>query len=115
MLRESIKSKDGNFKLNSITEGIKDDQDIPYASLLAEFAESIVSRNGNKLSDLRPTIIEHLGGDALIDAAATASGFHGVVRIADATGIPYLNHMSSEVRSELNVDKFYASELGDRG
>jgi len=115
MLRESIKSKDGNFKLSSITEGIKDDQDIPYAGLLAEFAENVVSRNGKKLNDLRAAIVEHLGGEAFIDAAATASGFHGVVRIADATGIPYLNHMSSEVSSELDVDNFYASELGDRG
>jgi hypothetical protein len=115
MLRESIKSKEGSFRLNSITEGIDDDQGIPFASLLGEFSEAVVFRNINKLEELRATIIKDLGGAEFIDAAATASGFHGVVRIADATGIPYLNHMSSEVAPELDVESFYASELGDRG
>lgn len=115
MLRESIQSKEGSFRLQSITEGIKDDQDIPYATLLAEFAEAVVARNVKKLSELRARIIDLIGGEAFIDAAATASGFHGVVRIADATGIPYMNHMSSEVSSDLSVENFYASGLGDRG
>jgi len=114
MLRESVKSKDGSFQLASITDGIRDDGDIPYASLLAQFAEAVVSRSDEDLSESRAEIISHLGGDAFIDAAATASGFHGVVRIADATGIPYLNYYTSEVISEINVDRFYATELGDR-
>ena len=37
------------------------------------------------------------------------------VHIADATGIPVVNDMSLGVSSELNVDHFYASGLGDRG
>ena len=52
---------------------------------------------------------------AIVDVAATAAGFHGVVRIADATGIPVVNEMSLGVRTELKVDHFYASGLGDRG
>ena len=115
MLRESVKSKDGSFQLASITDGIRDDGDIPYASLLAQFAEAVVSRSNENLHESRAKIIRHLGGDAFIDAAATASGFHGVVRIADATGIPYINNYTSEVISEINIEQFYAVGLGDRG
>ena len=115
MLRESVQSNDGNFQLNSITEGVVDDQDIPYAGLLAEFAETVVARDKHKIKNLSGSIIDQMGAGAFIDVAATAAGFHGVVRIADATGIPVVNDMSLGVSSELNVDHFYASGLGDRG
>jgi len=115
MLRESVNSNDGSFQLGSITEGVAEDQDVHYAGLLAEFAEQVVARDTNKVKDLRESIIDQMDSKAFIDVAATAAGFHGVVRIADATGIPIINKMSEGVSSELDVDHFYASGLGDRG
>jgi hypothetical protein len=115
MLRESVKSNAGNFALNSITEGVDHDQDVRHSSLLAEFAEALVARDKHKIEKLSKSIIVEMGSFEFIDVAATASGFHGVVRIADATGIPVVNDMSLGVSSELNVDHFYASGLGDRG
>ena len=115
MLRESINSKDGNFQLESLTNGVHEDQNIPHSSLLAEFAEAVVSRDKDQIKQLREDIINRLGKEPFIDAAATVSGFHGVVRIADSTGIPVVNKMSEGVSSELNVYHFYASGLGDRG
>ena len=115
MLRESMNSIDGYFQLGSLSEGVDDDQDIAHSSLLAEFAEAVVARDANQITRLRGSIMDRLGKDAFIDSAATASGFHGVVRIADATGIPVVNKMSIGISSELNVDHFYASGLGDRG
>ena len=115
MLRESVNSKNGSFKLGSITGGVIADQDVDHAALLAEFSEQVVARDKNKVKDLRESIIDQMGAKAFIDIAATAAGFHGVVRIADATGIPVVNKMSEGVSSELDVNHFYASELGDRG
>ena len=115
MLRESVKSKDGIFLLESITEGVTNDHDVPHARLLAEFAEAVVARDNINVDILSKSIIKRMGVEAFVDAAATAAGFHGVVRIADATGIPVVNEMSLGVSSELNVDHFYASGLGDRG
>jgi hypothetical protein len=115
MLRESINLKDSNFELGSITGGVSDNQDIPHASLLAEYAEIVVARDLDNITSIRETIIQKLGSEAFIDVAATIAGFHGVVRMADATGIPVVNEMSLSVSSELNVDHFYASGLGDRG
>jgi|TARA_B110000196_G_C20743066_1_gene474113 hypothetical protein len=115
MLRESVNSKDNNFQLGSITDGVDDDQGIPHASLLAEYAEIVVARDADNISNIRDSIIRQLGDEAFIDVAATVAGFHGVVRMADATGIPVVNDMSLSVSSELNVDHFYASGLGDRG
>jgi len=115
MLRESVKSKDGNFLLDSITAGVTNDQDVQYAGLLAEFAEAVVERDKINIKILSKSIIDKMGAEAFVDVAATAAGFHGVVRIADATGIPVVNEMSLGVSTELKVDHFYASGLGDRG
>ena len=115
MLRESVKSNAGNFELNSITEGVTHDQDVHHSGLLTEFAEALVAQNKDSLRTLSKSIIVQMGPFQFIDVAATAAGFHGVVRIADATGIPVVNEMSLSVSSELNVDHFYASSLGDRG
>ena len=45
----------------------------------------------------------------MVDAAAVASNFQRMVRIADATGIPLgegLEAMSQEVREELDLGRF---------
>ena len=115
MLRESINSKDGDFQLSGITEGVHEDQDIQHSSLLADFAEAVVERDTPSTDLLRKDIINRMGEDSFVDVAATASGFHGVVRIADSTGIPVINKMSEGVSSELDVEHFYASGLADRG
>jgi len=50
-----------------------------------------------------------MGEDAMIEAAAVASNFQRMVRIADATGIPLgegLESRSREVRADLNLDRF---------
>ena len=50
--------------------------------------------------------------------AAVAAAFHGYVRLADATGIPYehagFGTDTTELRAAIGLDKFYASALGDR-
>ena len=57
-------------------------------------------------------------GRPRIWAAAIVAAFHGFVRLADATGIPYegaaLGTDSAELRAEIGVETFYAASLGDR-
>jgi hypothetical protein len=119
MLRESSKLSDADFDLSGLTSSITDDGDIPAARLLVEFTESIVKRDPSSLNPLRDAIVEELGADALVDAAATVAAFHGFVRVADATGIPYTEIFpgtdTTELRAEVGVDEFYAARLGDRG
>ncbi len=119
MLRESSKHSDADFDLRGVTVAITDDEDIPAACLLADFTEKVVNRDAVSLGPLCDEIVEELGPDAFVDTAATVAAFHGFVRVADATGIPYTDifpgNDTTELRAEVGVEKFYAAGLGDRG
>lgn len=117
MLRESI--SDAEFDLTELTAGVTGAGDIEHARLLGDFVEAVVNRDTGALDERRPALSEALGPAGLVDAAAVAAAFHGYVRLADATGIPYehagFGTDTTEMRAAIGLDKFYASELGDRG
>lgn len=119
MLRESSTANEVEVDLTGITGGITEDGDIPNAALLAEFVEAVVVRDAARLETLRDSILGELGEPALIDVAATAAAFHGFVRVADATGIPYSGAAggmdSTDLREHVGINNFYAAQLGDRG
>jgi len=54
-----------------------------------------------------------VGGAALVDAAAVIGGFNGIVRIADAMGIPLEDAKaadSAEWRASLGIDRYAATK-----
>ena len=75
---------------------------------LVAFAEAIVGTDDAALQVARQTVVDTMGSDAMVDAAAVASNFERMVRIADSTGIPLgsLEEMSAEVREELDLARF---------
>ena len=78
---------------------------------LINFAEAIVSRNIRRIAKTRQIVFGMLGNNATVDAAATASAFHGFVRIADTIGIPYKTAAQGrddpEIREATGINKFY--------
>ena len=57
----------------------------------------------------RAALRDAVGEAALIDAAAVIAGFNGIVRIADAMGIPLepaKAEQSAEWRGELGIDRY---------
>ena len=89
MLRESNQTSNFEFDLKEIIAGVTGKGDIPAAQLLAEFADEVVKRDAAALAKSRAAVRRELGADGLVDAAAIVAAFHGFVRLADATGIPY--------------------------
>ena len=83
------------------------------------FAEALVRRDAGALERARSALREALGPDALVDAAAVASNFERMVRIADATGIPLdapVDALSGDFRSQLGIDRFgSAANTPERG
>lgn len=80
-----------------------------YADDLLAFAEAAVGELEVPLADARDRLLELLGPEALVDAAAVVANFQRMVRIADSTGIPLdapLALLSEEIRSELGVERF---------
>ncbi len=85
------------------------DTGVPHGPELLAFAEAVV---GDGVSDgdiaaTRAELLERIGPDALVDAAAIVAGFDATDRIADATGTQlddYLENGTVELRAELGID-----------
>lgn len=97
-----------DVNLNSINDG-NEYSGVPQGETLIAFAEAIVAEEPATIAQTRQRLVEAMGEDAMIEAAAVASNFQRMVRIADATGIPLgegLDSRSREVRADLNLDRF---------
>ncbi|NKB59139.1 MAG: hypothetical protein GKS00_22660 [Alphaproteobacteria bacterium] len=119
MLRESSLTNNSDFDLTELTAGVTGAGDIQAAKLLADFAEAAVKRETGPLTEYRNALLQALGPAGVVDAAATVAAFHGYVRLADATGIPYehagFGTDTTEMRAAIGIDNFYAAGLEDRG
>ena len=60
---------------------------VAHGELLAAFAEA-ATRGSDGLPAIRSALLEVVGPEAFVAAAATVGIFNGLVRVADATGIP---------------------------
>jgi hypothetical protein len=111
MLRESSKIAGYKIKLSDVTFGLSDETHIPQGNLLIDFAEAIVARDRDAITVARSKLFRVLGNDAVVDAVAIAAAFHGFVRIADATGIPYTTAArggdAADIREKAGINEFY--------
>lgn len=79
---------------------------VPDGGLLIAFTEAAVRAEFDDLERLRNELVAAVGPDGAAHAAATVSAFSGLVRVADATGIPIddgLAAVSVEARAELGL------------
>jgi hypothetical protein len=110
LLRASGAQTEDTFNLQVITQGTSaTPSGVPHGETLLAFAEAVVGEDAVVLASARQRVLEELGPAALVDAAAIASNFERMVRIADATGIPlddivYKN--TADERKALRLDQF---------
>lgn len=111
MLRESMHISGKQVQVRGVTQGFDEGVDIAYAGALVAFAEAVVQRDAGRIAAARAELRAALGDAGLVDAAAVVAAFHGFVRIADATGIPYTSAAGGrdvpELRAEAGIDAFY--------
>jgi hypothetical protein len=110
MLRESMQITGKEVDVRGVTQGF-DEVDIPHAAALVEFAEAVCLRDWPRTAKAREKLRSALGEAGMVDAAAIVAAFHGFVRIADATGIPYTTASGGkdlpELRERAGVNAFY--------
>jgi hypothetical protein len=85
---------------------------VAHAEILVAFAEAVVGRDDLALAGARRALLDAVGPEALVDAAAVVGNFQRMVRIADATGIALdapLDAVSADVRRELDLGRFGAA------
>ncbi len=82
---------------------------VPNGPALGAFAEALVGRDDRALARAQERVRAELGPAGLVDAAAVASNFERMVRIADATGIPLdrsVAALGADLRDTLELDRF---------
>lgn len=93
------------------------DGGLPHGDLLARFAEA-ATRASNDLDDVRAALLAAAGPAAFVEAAATAGIFNGLVRAADATGIPLDDGTlaaSVDLRGDLGLNDYAGARSTDLG
>ena len=106
LLRASSRAIDAEVDVaGAIASG---DGGVPHGLLLAQFAEA-ATRASDDLPRARAALLDAVGGEPFVEAAATVGIFNGLVRVADATGIPLdpaTRAGSAALRQALALDAF---------
>jgi len=77
--------------------------------VLLAFSEAAVTGTEEELSSARSAVVEAMGEEAMVDAAAIIGNFERMVRIADSTGIPLdkpVAAFSAGIRADIGIDEF---------
>lgn len=110
LLRASGEIAGTDLDVQAISDrGAADASGIAYADVLLAFADAVVDDDEEQLAAARARVRRELGDAQLVDAAAVASNFERMVRIADSTGIPLdppMAVLSEELRGTLGLERF---------
>lgn len=99
--------------VHAVTEAGRE-SGVPHGAALLAFAEAVVGGDpaatlagegggaGDALARARRDLIAAMGVEAMVDAAAVASNFERMVRIADGTGIPLGERLESYARGVID-------------
>ena len=81
---------------------------VPNGRALLEFASAAVDGDDAELGRSREALRSEMGDAGVADAAAVASNFERMVRIADSIGIElgdWMESFTEEVRSDLSLER----------
>ena len=115
LLRASSEAVDQDADLQA-TVG-QGDGGLPHGALLVRFAEA-ATRGEPDLDEARAALLSALGPEPFVEACATVGIFNGLVRTADASGIPLDQgtlDASTEFRSRLGIDDYAGAGSTDLG
>ena len=107
LLRASSNASGRDVDLTS-TIGKASAAGVHHGDLLLQYAE-MANRDPSAALDLTSEMLVAVGPDGLVEAAATIAIFNGLVRSADAIGIPLDEVMmtsTAEHREALGINKY---------
>jgi hypothetical protein len=95
--------------LHGVTDAAAPPVGVPAERELLALADAVVGGDEAALAEARHAALAVLGPESFVSAAAVASNFERMVRIADGTGIPLdppLAAISADIRADLGIDGF---------
>ncbi len=110
LLRASGESTGNEVDVQAVTDdGSAAASGIPHAPELLAFAEASVAADESALASAREGLLDTVGPEGLVDAAAVVGNFERMTRIADGTGIPLdapVNAMAADIQQDLGLVDF---------
>jgi len=97
------------YDLSAITGEGSCDSGVPHGKALVRFAESVLGEDEIAVASSRQEVLDKVGPEGFVDAAAVVATFSTVDRIADSTGIPLdgmLDVMTVDMRTQIGLDRF---------
>jgi hypothetical protein len=77
-----------DFNLDVVTNAGEGEIGVLHEDILLSIAEAVCNGEEKELALVREAALNILGSQALVDAIAVASGFNGITKVANATGLP---------------------------
>ncbi len=77
-----------DFNLDVVTQAGEGEIGVRHEDILLRIAEAVCNGEERELALVREEGLAILGSQALVDAIAVASGFNGITKVANATGLP---------------------------
>lgn len=94
MLRESALAYRYDIDLAAIADP-SIPMGVPGGNALLRFVDAVTGTSSVDISDAQRDVIEELGPEALVDAAAVYGNFAMMNRIAEGTGVPLAKQMQA--------------------
>ncbi|MDG1305969.1 MAG: hypothetical protein P8P54_17485 [Pseudomonadales bacterium] len=109
LLRASGDRNNESYNLDSVTsEGIAD-AGVNNGAFLMELAAAVYAQDVDVLADIRTRGVKLLGERGLAEAMGIASGFNGITKVANGTGLPLdksTADITGEMRTETGIDEY---------
>ncbi|MDA7772974.1 hypothetical protein N8993_02145 [Pseudomonadales bacterium] len=109
LLRASGDRNNESYNLDSVTsEGIAD-AGVKNGAFLMELAAAVYAQDVDVLADIRTRGVKLLGERGLAEAMGIASGFNGITKVANGTGLPLdksTADITGEMRTETGIDEY---------
>ena len=116
MLRVSIENSGESIDLDRLTDpACTEIKGIPHSQVLLKFSNAFMGNDPDALTQAREQLAKAMGPEAMVDAAAVASNFQRMVRIADSTGIPLesmgddMDVIVEELNEQLGINEYVSA------
>jgi hypothetical protein len=112
LLRGSGRHSGTDYRLDGIVDG-EGASGVPHEAVLLTFADAAIVDLA-RLDGARDAVLQAVGGDAMIDAAAVIAGFDAITRVADGSGIPLeppKAEATAEWRARLGIDAYWTMKV----
>ena len=107
LLRRSGEISEESYNLSGVMGD--DDISVEDEELLIAIAEAVFVGDPVDLARLCEEAVPSIGAEKLVDAIGIASGFNGITKVANATGIPLdarTEEVTARLRQQIGIDDY---------